>query len=410
MGETTATFRQVRDDPRRLRAVTLFLAVACGLAVANLYYSQPILSQLAAAFGTSQGETALVVTVTQIGYALGLLLIVPLGDLVANRRLAVCLVSGAAIALVAAGVAPSLSVFMVAALVVGTTSTVAQVLVPFAAHLAPPGREGAVVGRVMSGLLLGILLARTTSSLVAAALSWRWVYGLSAALMIVVVLTAMKVLPERRPAAGPNYPALIASLLDLLRHEPVLRRRAIYQTLMFGAFSAFWTSIAYELHERHHLSQVAIGLFALVGAGGAAAAPLAGRLGDQGRTRVATGAGLLLATGSMLLALVADRSVIALAVAGLLLDFGVQTTMILGQREIYTTRPESRARMNAVYLASMFAGGAIGSALAGAIYQAHGWSGVAIFAALLPLVAFAHWLWPRAAREAPVGPTSQVAE
>ncbi|CUU53952.1 Predicted arabinose efflux permease, MFS family [Parafrankia irregularis] len=392
MVESTASFHEVRADPQRLRVVALFLAMACGLTVANIYYSQPILAELAGAFDASQGTTALIVTITQIGYALGLLLIVPLGDLLANRRLAVCLVSGTAVALVAAAAAPSLPVFMAAALVIGSTSTVAQVLVPFAAHLAPAGREGRVVGQVMSGLLLGILLARTTSSLIAAALSWRWVYGISAALMVAVAVTALRVLPERRPAPGPRYPALIASLVELVRHEPVLRRRAFYQTLMFGAFSAFWTSIAYDLHERHGLGQVAIGVFALVGAGGAAAAPIAGRLGDLGRTRLGTGAGLLLAAGAMLLALVAESSVIALAAAGLLLDFGVQATQVLGQREIYTTRPESRARMNAVYLATMFAGGAIGSALSGAIYDTHGWSGVAIFAGILPLIGFAHWL------------------
>ncbi|KPM54811.1 MFS transporter [Frankia sp. R43] len=402
MAESTASFHDVRADPQRLRVVALFLAAACGLTVANIYYSQPILAELAGAFDVSQGTTALVVTITQIGYALGLLLIVPLGDLLANRRLAVCLVSGTAVALVAAAAAPSLPVFMVAALVIGSTSTVAQVLVPFAAHLAPAGREGRVVGQVMSGLLLGILLARTTSSLIAAALSWRWVYGISAALMVAVAFTALRVLPERRPAPGPRYPALIASLVELVRHEPVLRRRAFYQTLMFGAFSAYWTSIAYDLHERHGLGQVAIGVFALVGAGGAAAAPIAGRLGDLGRTRAGTGAGLLLAAGAMLLALVAESSVIALAAAGLLLDFGVQATQVLGQREIYTTRPESRARMNAVYLATMFAGGAIGSALSGAIYDAHGWSGVAIFAGALPLVGFAHWLRTPTSRMAPI--------
>jgi len=389
-----SSFHEVRDDPRRLRTVTLFLAVACGLAAANLYYSQPVLGPLAAAFGVSSGSAALVVTVTQIGYAAGLVLIVPLGDLVENRRLATGLAIGAAVALAGAAAAPSLPVFMVAALLIGTMSVVAQVLVPFAASLAPEGRQGAVVGRVMSGLLLGILLARTTSSLIAAALSWRWVYGFSAALMLAVGLTAARVLPSRQPASGQRYPALIASLGELVRREPVLRRRAFYQMMMFGAFSAFWTSIAYELRGPHHLSQVDVGLFALVGAGGAAAAPLVGRLGDRGRTHGATGAGLLLGAASMLLAMFTHHSVVGLAAGGLLLDFGVQTTMVLGQREIYTARPDARARMNAVYLASFFAGGAAGSAVSGALYSDHGWRAVALFAALLPLVGFARWLLP----------------
>jgi predicted MFS family arabinose efflux permease len=294
----------------------------------------------------------------------------------------------------AAIAAPSLPVFMVAALVIGTTSVVAQVLVPFAANLAPEGQQGTIVGRVMSGLLLGILLARTTSSLIAAALSWRWVYGLSAMLMLLVGLTAARVLPARRPEGGQRYPALIASLAELVRSEPVLRRRSLYQAMMFGAFSAFWTSIAYELRGPHHLSQVEIGIFALVGAGGAAAAPFTGRLGDRGRTHSATGAGMLLASAAMVLALVTRGSVTGLGAAGLLLDVGVQMVLVLSQREIYTARPAARARMNAVFLACMFAGGAVGSAASGALYGGPGWTAVALLAAAMPLAALAVWAVP----------------
>jgi len=296
-------------DARQLRRLTLVLAVACGLAVANIYYAQPLLGTLARSFGVGEGSAALVVTLTQVGYAAGLLFLVPLGDLLENKALATRVLIGTAVALAAAAAAPSLGVFLAASLVVGLTSVVVQVLVPLAAHFAPEGRHGAVVGRVMSGLLLGILLARTVSSLVAAAFGWRTVYAASAVLMVVLAITLSRMLPQRRPAHDVRYTALLRSTVRLLRTEPVLRRRAAYQSAMFAVFSAFWTSIAYELHDRHHLGQTGIGLFALVGAGGAAAAPVAGWLGDRGHNRAATGATLVL--GAAMMALFPRMSVVS---------------------------------------------------------------------------------------------------
>src|SRR5262249_3427656 len=199
-------------------------------------------------------------TLTQIGYAAGLLFLVPLGDLLENKALATRVLVGTAVALAVAAAAPSLGVFLVAALAVGTTSVVVQVLVPVAAHFAPPGRHGAVVGRVMSGLLLGILLARTVSSLVAAAFGWRTVYAVSAVLMVVLTVVLHRTLPQRRPTTTVRYGALLRSMGQLLRTEPVLRRRAVYQSAMFAVFSAFWTSITYELQQQHHLSQTGVGL------------------------------------------------------------------------------------------------------------------------------------------------------
>jgi predicted MFS family arabinose efflux permease len=378
-------------DARQLRRLTLVLAVACGLAVANIYYAQPLLGTLARSFGVGQGSAALVVTLTQIGYAAGLLFLVPVGDLLENKALATRVLIGTAAALAVAAAAPSLAVFLVASLVVGLTSVVVQVLVPLAAHFAPEGRHGAVVGRVMSGLLLGILLARTVSSLVAAAFGWRTVYAASAVLMVVLAITLSRMLPQRRPAHDVRYTALLHSTIRLLRTEPVLRRRAAYQSAMFAVFSAFWTSIAYELHDRHHLGQTGIGLFALVGAGGAAAAPVAGWLGDRGHNRAATGATLGLGAAMMALAGLGAGSVVVLAVAGVLLDLAVQSTHVLGQRAIYAARPDARARMNGIYMASIFTAGAIGSAVSGVLYGASGWTAVVIFAAILPVLALGLW-------------------
>lgn len=346
-------------------ALVLLLAVACGLAVANIYYAQPLLDVLARGFGTSEGTASLVVTLTQVGYAAGLLLLVPLGDLLENRRLVTTVLMATAAALVLAAVSPGIGVFLVASLAIGVTSVVAQVLVPYAAALSPDALRGTVVGRVMSGLLLGILLARTLSSVVSAAFGWRTVYVASSVLMLVLALVLRRALPQRRPEGGLRYAELLGSLVQLARDEPVLRTRAAYQAAMFGAFSVFWTSIAYELTSEHGLGQGAIGVFALVGAAGALAAPVAGRLADAGRGRVGTGTGLLLAVVAAGVALLGHGSVVLLAVAAVLLDVAVQATLVFGQREVYATRPEARARMNTVFVASFFAAGALASALSG---------------------------------------------
>jgi predicted MFS family arabinose efflux permease len=378
--------------PARLGLVVGVLALACGLSVANIYYAQPLLSLLGRDFGAGSGTVALVVTLTQLGYAAGLLLLVPLGDLLENRRLATRVLVGTSLALALAAASPGLRVFLVASLVVGLTSVVAQLLVPLAAHLAPEGQRGTVVGQVMSGLLLGILLARTVSSLLAAALSWRAVYALSAVLMLVVSVVLHRVLPAWRPNPGTSYAGLLRSLPTLLREEPALRWRAAYQICMFGAFSAFWTAVSDELVTRHGLSQAGVGIFALVGAAGAAAAPVAGRLGDRGRTRATTGAATALGALSMVLAGLGERSLVLLAVAGVLLDLAVQGNQVIGQRVIYGLRPDARARINTIYMASFFVAGAASSAAAGQLWERTGWTGVSVLAAALPTLAFALWL------------------
>ncbi|MFJ2648067.1 MFS transporter [Streptomyces sp. NPDC087420] len=377
--------------PARLRRVVLLLAFACGVTVANIYYAQPLLSPIASTFGVSAGSTALVVTLTQLGYALGLVLLLPLGDLLENRALASRTLLVTAAALVAAGLSPYFGVFLAASVLVGTTSVVAQILVSFGVHLAPERERGKFVGTVMSGLLLGILLARTVSSLVAAAWGWRAIYLISAVLMVALSVLLVRMLPERRPVHSGSYPKLLLSLGHLVREEPALRRRAVIQALMFGAFSCFWTSVAFELITRHHLGQVGIGAFALVGAAGAAAAPLAGRLSDRGHARVGSGLALVLAAGALVLACLGAGSLILLALAGVLLDFAVQSHQVFSQREIFGLRADARARVNTVFMGSVFLGGAAGSGIAGILHDGHGWTGVTLFGAALPVVGLAVW-------------------
>ena len=392
---TTGLAREPARDgarpPAGLSVIILVMAVACGLTVANLYYAQPLLSLIASSFRVSQGTAAIVVTATQLGYAAGLAFLVPLGDVLENRKLACRTLVITAVALAVAALSPDFTLFLIMSVGIGVTSVVVQVLVPFAAHLAPPEQRGKYVGRVMSGLLLGILLARSLASVVAAAWGWRSIYLISAVAMIALSAVLWRLLPQHAPVAKARYGRLLRSTLRLVREEPVLRRRAMAQALMFGAFSAFWTSIAYELIDAHHLSQLHIAVFALVGAGGAAAALVAGKLGDRGLGRPVRGLAIALAVGAMVL-----------AGAAVLLDLAVQGNQVLSQRDVYALREDARARLNTVYVTSSFLGGSAASAISGWLFQTHGWTAVAIFGAALPLAAGGIYLWELIRPPAPV--------
>ncbi len=392
---TSSQSERVEAAPTRfsLRVITWALAVACGLTVANLYYSQPLLEVIAQSFHVSRGSASIVVTATQLGYAIALALVLPLGDLLENRTLACRTLVGTAVALAVAAVVPDFGWFLAMSVLIGITSVVAQILIPFAAHLAPPEQRGRFVGQVMSGLLLGILLARTLSSLVAAAFGWRTIYVISAVLMLALSAVLLKVLPTRRPPHTGSYFSLLASVGHLIATQPMLRRRALVQGLQFAAFSSFWTSIAYELIGRFGFSQAGVGIFALVGAAGAAAAPLAGRLGDRGLGHLSRLGAIVLGVLSMVLAGIGASSVVALAVAAVLLDLAVQGHQVLGQRDIYALSEDSRARINTVYMTTVFIGGAIGSAVSGVLFQRYGWTSVCVFGGALFLLGAGVWLF-----------------
>ncbi len=374
-----------------LQVVILTMAVACGLTAANLYYAQPLLALIATTFDVSQGTAAIVVTATQVGYAIGLALLVPLGDLVENRKLACRTLLITAVALAVAALSPDFTVLLVMSVAIGVTSVVVQILVPFAAYLAPAGQRGKYVGRVMSGLLLGILLARSLSSLAAAAWGWRSIFAASAVAMLALSVALWRILPQRRPDTAVRYGELLRSTVRLAREEPVLRRRSAAQALMFGAFSCFWTSITYQLVDVHHLSQLQIAGFALVGAGGAAAALVAGVLGDRGHGRIGRLISIGAGVAAMLLAWAGAGSVVALAGAAVLLDLATQGNQVLSQRDIYALRESSQARVNTVYMTSAFIGASVGSAVSGWLHDVAGWSGVTLFGAALPLLAAAIW-------------------
>ncbi|WP_320197100.1 MFS transporter [Agrobacterium rosae] len=378
-------------------AMIFLLASACGLIVANLYYAQPLAGVIGAELGLSAGATGLIVTLTQIGYGLGLLFVVPLGDLIENRKLIVTTVVMAVAALVAAALAPHASQFLTAVFLVGISSVAVQMILPLAAHMTPDASRGRVVGSIMSGLMVGIMLARPLSSVLSELVSWRGVFLISAVVMAVLALVLYRLLPRRMPDAKLPYRALLASMAKLAANTPLLQRRAIYQAGMFSAFSLFWTvTPLYLSGPAFRLSQGQIALFALAGAAGAVAAPIAGRLADRGWTWAATLGALLAGMASFLITHIApEGSHLALAllvVAAIVLDFAVTTNLVLGQRAIFTLGAEFRSRLNGIFMATFFMGGAVGSAVGAWAYSQGQWTAASWLGFALPAMAFACFL------------------
>ncbi|RVU50628.1 MFS transporter [Pseudomonas sp. NFACC10-1] len=377
-------------------AMVMLFAFCCGAIVANIYYAQPIIELIAPDIGLSSTAASLIVSLTQIGYALGLFFLVPLGDLLENRRLMLVTTVIAILSLLGAAFAEQPNVFLLVSLLVGFSSVSVQMLIPLAAHLAPEESRGRVVGGIMGGLLLGILLARPIASLVADHFGWRAVFGSAAVVMIGISVVLATTMPKRVPDHRASYGQLLFSLWTLLRTQPVLRQRAFYQACMFATFSLFWTAVPLELSRNHGLSQSQIAIFALIGAIGAIAAPISGRLADAGYTRIASLGALLFGALSFLPGLVHPAySVIGLAITGVVLDFCVQTSMVLGQRTVYALDAASRSRLNALYMTSIFIGGAIGSAVASPLFDHGGWTWVLIAGTALPLIALLAFLRDR---------------
>lgn len=367
--------------------VALF-SLCAGVLVANLYYAQPIIELIAPAVGLSAQSASIIVSLTQIGYAIGLFFLVPLADLLENRRLLAISGIAATMSLVGAALSSHPGPFLLVSLLLGLSSVSVQILIPLAAHLAPEALRGRTVGTIMGGLLSGILLSRPLSSMAAQFLGWRAVFLVAAAMTLATVAIIMITLPRRVPQHRASYGSLLASLWHLFTRYAVLRQRALLQGLLFAAFSLFWTAVPLELASRHGLSQSQIGIFALVGALGAVAAPIAGRLADAGHTRMASFAALIAAVLSFMPGLVdGPAGLYGLALTGVVLDFAVQMNMVLGQRAVYALDAHSRARLNALYMTAIFAGGAVGSAAASALYTHAGWHGVVAAGSGLAVVA-----------------------
>ena len=378
------------------RRLVLLLAFTTGAAVANMYYAQPLLHTLGHAFHVGTATTGLLVTVGQIGYVFGLAFLVPLGDLVERRNLISISLAALAVGQAVSAIAPDLAVFAAAVLFVGVATFIGQVIVPLSSQLAEPHERGKVVGTVMSGLLLGVLLSRTLSGLIAELFGWRVVFAFAAVAMLILAAVLRRALPRIEPTSDLPYGAALRSVLTLIRSEPVLRQRMVLGGCAFGAFSILWTSIAFLLsgvHGSHyHYGNATIGLFGLAGVAGACAAQLAGRLADRGHGAATTTAALIATLASWLVLDLGSSSVIVLILGIMLLDLGVQGTQISNQSAIYRLHADARSRITTAYMSAYFLGGVLCSSVTGALYASEGWATVCVFGGLVSLFGLGAWL------------------
>jgi predicted MFS family arabinose efflux permease len=378
------------------RPLILLFGASVGIIVTNVFAPQTLVGPIGQALGLSPAASGLIATATLLGYAAGLFLLVPLADLVENRRLILRMLLVAVLGAALAALSPTAPALLAALFLLGAACTAIQVMVPIAAAMAAPEHRGRVIGDIMSGLMVGILLSRPLASGIADAWGWRAYYALSAVAMAGLTGVLATRLSPRRPLAQVGYPALIASLWHLLRSEPVLRSRALTASLVMAAFSLFWTAVALRLAQPpFDLGQSGVALFALVGAGGAAVTPLAGRAGDRGWTRPATiashlaviaGFGLA-AWGGAPGATTPILSLVAMGVSAVVLDIGVTADQTLGRRAVNLLRPEARGRLNGLFVGLFFLGGAAGSAAAGLAWAAGGWPLVCLIGAGIGLAA-----------------------
>ena len=384
--------------------VALF-AVACGISAANLYYAQPLLPLISRDLGVGSGSTALVITAAQIGYGIGLALIVPLGDMVIRRRLVPGILLVAAASLLAASAAPDIIVLIAAVAVAGLCSVAAQILVPYAATLATDQQRGRVVGTVMSGLLLGILLARTFSGLIAEAAGWRAVYVSAAVMVFALAIVLNRRMPGEARRESLPYAQLLASVAHLMRTEPLLRLRSAIGALAFATFNVIWTSLAFLLvASPYHYSEAVIGLFGLLGAAGALAASFSGRLADRGLERWVTGGSLVIIVGSMATLTLGSSRLWALVVGIVFADLGIQAVHIQNQHLIFSIDPSARSRLNTGYMVSYFIGGAVGSAATGLAWASGGWPAVIVLGLIFSGAGLVLWMASRIVEARRTGP------
>ncbi len=375
------------------------MAVTCAVTVANLYYAQPLLHSIGGSLHIGQGSASLLVTAGQLGYAAGLLFIVPAGDIMSRRPLLTGLLVFCAVTLAGAALAPSLPVLAAAIALCCVTSVVVQMLVPYAATLASDDERGRVIGTLMGGLLIGILLSRTFAGVVAGFAGWRAVYGVAAVFMALTAGTLRRALPDHGPQLAISYRAQLRGVLDIARAEPVLRWRSLVAACGFGSFACFWTTVTFLLSgPQYDFSQLDIGLFALVGAAGALTSLAGGRVLDS-RPRLrwpATGAALgLLAVAYLPIGLggahLGTAGLVLLVSGVLLMDACVQGTHVINQSVIYDLLPQARSRLTTVYITTMFAGGALGSAVGAQAYGHWGWTGATVAAAAFPVLGLIFW-------------------
>ena len=355
----------------------MFMAVCTGLIVANLYYCQPLIVLIAKEFRIQEADAGSITYLTQAGYAIGLFFMVPLGDKLERKRQILITTFASVIALIIAATAQSYLILEIASLLIGITSIVPQLILPLAASLSEPTQRGKVVGTIMSGLLVGILLSRTLSGLVGELWGWRAMFWIAAGLCLMILFVIQKQFPFNKPTFKGSYGKLIHSLFTLIKTQPLLREATLINIFCFAQFGAFWTTMVLLLSDApFHFNSATIGLFGIVGASGALAAPIVGRLGDKGSSRIAVGYGCALMVVSFIVFYFSGQSVIGIVIGIVLIDIGIQGVHISNQTRVYSLLPEARNRMNTVFMSFSFLGTAAGSAFGLFLWEFGAWHAV----------------------------------
>lgn len=373
--------------------LVFLMAFAIGITVASNYYAQPLLHSITDDLHIAVKHAGFIIMAAQFSYAIGLLFITPLGDKMERKRLILTLMILSTCGLLISATSQSLWMLMLGTAMTGLFSTVAQVLIPFAATLSSPEHRGKIVGTLMSGMLLGILLGRAFAGLVSSMTDWHYVYWIAASIMTIVTLLLYLSLPSYKNTININYFQLLFSIGSLYQQEPVLRIRSLLAIISFALFSLLWTPLAFVLSNTpYHYSDFIIGLFGLAGAAGALGSPIVGRLSDKGKGFLATTIGLILLLASWLPLSLAEYSLLALILGVILLDFAVQVTHVSNMNAIYQIRPEARSRMNTGYMVSYFIGGMLGSIASTYLYSNYGWLAIIITGTVLGSLGLLCWL------------------
>ncbi|WP_160720556.1 MFS transporter [Bacillus sp. USDA818B3_A] len=374
------------------KRLVLLMSITCGLAVANLYYNQPLLADMGRTFHASSHQVGNISMFTQIGYAIGMFLFVPLGDMRERRQLITILLAAVTISLVGVATAQTLLWIYVASLAVGITTVVPQVIIPLAAQMAGPEERGKVIGSVMSGLLFGILLARTVAGFIGGSLGWQMMYWVAAVLMLALAIILRKFLPRSYPEANLTYGQVLKSLGEFIVTQPTLREVSLVGGLLFGSFSVFWTSLAFYLEGApFHFGSEVTGLFGLVGVIGAAAAPFVGRLADRFSPKSMVGIFIIITLISYFFFGFLGSAVWGIVTGVILLDLGVQGAQVSNQTRIYSLVPEARSRLNTVFMVTYFLGGSLGSSLGSYAWNLWQWQGVCLTGGMLIVLGFLVW-------------------
>lgn len=370
------------------KLLILIMAITCGLTVANLYYIQPLLGDMAKSFNVHEVSVGSAAMLTQIGYAVGMIFILPLGDIKERKNLITIMLLFSVISLFTMAFSQNIYMLIISSFAVGFTSIIPQLIIPLAAQLSNPNERGKIIGTVMSGLLIGILVSRTISGLIGNYFGWRVVYIVAAIMMIILTLVLRKVIPITNPVSEVRYFDLLKSLPKLIKDEPILREASLNGALMFASFSAFWTALTFLLESSHYnMGSQAAGLLGLVGIVGALAAPLVGKLADKKGSRYVIGICIIIVSLSYILFLFLGFKMIGLIVGVILLDLGVQSSNISNQARVHSMNEEKRNRINTVYMVSFFLGGSLGSFLGSSAYSNFGWVGVCIFGIITQIIA-----------------------